>query len=87
MEAGRIDITAQDHDNTVVVIELKAGIVRPDSLTQILAYMASLTKMGQSSVRGILVAADFHPRVILAAQVIPSLKLKQYSFRFSFKDR
>lgn len=87
VEAGRIDITAQDQNNTVVVIELKAGIAQSDSITQILAYMASLTKKGQNSVRGILVAADFHPKVILAAQVIPNLQLKQYSFRFSFKNR
>lgn len=87
VEAGRIDITAQDQNNAIVVIELKAGAAQPDSVTQILAYMASLTRQGQSSVRGMLVASDFHPKVVLAAQVIPNLQLKQYSFRFSFKER
>ena len=87
VESGRIDITAKDQDNNIVVIELKAGVAQPNSVTQTLAYMASLVLKGQTPVRGILVAADFHPKVVLAAQVVPNLKLKQYSFSFSFRDR
>lgn len=87
VQGGRIDITAQDQNNSVVVVELKAGVAQPDSLAQTLAYMASLAQEGQASVRGILVAADFHPKVVLAARAVPSLKLKQYSFKFSFRDR
>ena len=87
MEGGRIDITAEDQNNNVVVIELKAGVAQPDSVTQTLAYMASLAPKGQTLVRGILVAADFHPKVVLAARAVPNLKLKQYSFSFSFRDR
>lgn len=41
-DAGRIDITAKDHDGAIVVIELKAGIAAPEALTQILAYGALL---------------------------------------------
>jgi len=88
VEAGRIDITAEDKTGKVVAVELKAGTAKPDSITQVLAYMACLKEKEESkSVRGILVAGDFNERVLLAARAVPNLKLKQYSVRFSFKDR
>ncbi|MCH8190249.1 MAG: DUF91 domain-containing protein [Chloroflexi bacterium] len=86
VEAGRIDITAQDNDDKLVVIELKAGMAGLDSITQILAYMGSLLSEAQGPVRGILVAGDFHHKVLLAAQAVPNLQLKRYSFSFSFRD-
>ena len=86
VEAGHIDITAQDSDDKLVVIELKAGIAGPDSIPQTLAYMGSLQSETQGPVRGILVANDFHRKVLLAAQAVPNLQLKQYSFTFSFRD-
>ncbi len=86
VEAGRIDITAEDRDGKLVAIELKAGAAGLDSITQILAYMGSLLSGAQGPVRGILVAADFHRKVPLAAQAVPNLQLKRYSFRFSFRD-
>jgi hypothetical protein len=87
VEAGRIDITAEDGNNKLVVIELKAVVAAPESVAQILAYMASVEKEDQRLVRGILVAPDFHPRVVLAAKAVPNLQLKKYSFTFSFRDR
>ena len=84
--AGRIDITAEDGSNKLVVIELKAVVAAPESVAQILAYMASVEE-DQRVVRGILVAPDFHPRVVLAAKAVPNLQLKKYSFTFSFRDR
>ena len=87
VEAGYIDITAQDRDGKLVVIELKVGTAGLDSITQTLAYMASVQSENQSPVRGILVAFDFHPKVVLAAKVVPDFGLKQYSFSFSFTDR
>jgi len=84
--AGRIDITAEDKDGNLVVIELKAGPANPDSLTQILSYMAALEAEEQKRVRGILVAGNFHDRVVWAARKVPDLQLKQYSFSFSFSD-
>lgn len=86
VEAGRIDITAEDRDGVLVAIELKAGTAGQDSVTQTLAYMASLLPEAQGPVRGILVAGDFHRKVLLAAQAVPNLQLKRYSFRFSFRD-
>jgi hypothetical protein len=85
--AGRIDITAEDEEGNLVIIELKAGIAPPDSLTQLLAYMGALRQEEQKPVRGILVAQDFHDRVVWGVQAVPGVQLKEYSFRFFFKDR
>ena len=82
-EAGRIDITARDASGTTVVIELKAGTAKPTIIAQVLSYMATTTGEGES-VRGILVAGDFHPRVVLAARAVPNLALKQYAVQFTF---
>ena len=82
-DAGKIDITAEDEKGTTVVVELKAGTAPPESVAQILGYMGSLQEKGQS-VRGILVAGDFHRRVIFAVRAVQNLKLMKYSFRFSF---
>lgn len=87
VEAGRTDIVARDRDGRLVVIELKAGRAEPDSIAQILAYMASVAGNEKNPVRGILVAFDFAQRVELAAKAVPGLQLKQYSVRFTFKDR
>ena len=87
VEAGRIDITCQDKEGKIVVIELKAGTAKPESLAQILAYMATLEAEEQKPVRGVLVAGDFHDRVVFAAQKVPDLQLRQYSISFSFTNR
>ncbi len=82
--SGRINITARDRDGTTVVIELKAGAADRDAIGQILAYMGDLTDKG-AKVRGILIAREFAPRAVSAAQVVPSLHLVQYGFRFRFQ--
>jgi RecB family endonuclease NucS len=87
VEGGRIDITAEDKDKKLVVVELKAGEAKPECIAQILAYMVSLSLEENREVRGILVAAGFHPRVVLAAKAIPNLRLMEYSFMFSFRER
>jgi RecB family endonuclease NucS len=85
-EAGRIDITAQDANGRTVVIELKAGTAKPDAVTQILAYMATVAETANQPVRGILVAGGFHKRVVLATRAISNLALKKYSCQFKFSD-
>jgi hypothetical protein len=85
-EAGRIDITAADSSGKVVVIELKAGKANPEVVAQILSYMGSIAETEHKAVRGILVAGDFHKRVILASRAIPNLDLKKYSFQFTFRE-
>lgn len=85
-EAGRIDITAVDSNGKTVVIELKAGTAQPESIAQILAYMGSVLEKDEKPVRGILVAGDFHKKVILAARNVKMLELKTYSFLFKFQS-
>ncbi|MFP4142862.1 MAG: endonuclease NucS domain-containing protein [Thermoplasmata archaeon] len=85
-EAGRIDITAKDEDDNIVVVELKAGTASPDSVAQILSYMSTLHEEKERTTRGILVAGDFSDRVIYASKVVPNLTLKQYSFNFNFEE-
>jgi RecB family endonuclease NucS len=83
-EAGRIDITAEDASGHVVVIELKAGMAAPEAVTQILAYMGTVAAQEGKPVRGILVAGDFHKKVLLASRAVSNLDLKKYSFQFKF---
>jgi transposase-like protein len=84
-DAGRVDITAKDSDGTTVVIELKTGIAAPEALTQLLAYMGVIGKQDQTPVRGILIAGDFHPKILFAAQAIPNVHLRRYRFKFTFE--
>ncbi len=84
--AGRLDIAAIDSEGNVVVIELKAGTAQPDSMTQLLAYMGTVEQPEDKSVRGYLVAHDFHPRLRYAAKAVPNVRLRSYSFMFSFSD-
>jgi len=86
VEAGWIDVTAEDVEGKLVVIELKTGAARPGSLTQILAYMASLESEKRKAVRGILIAGYFDRRVILAARRDPALQLRRYCFSFTFSE-
>jgi RecB family endonuclease NucS len=84
-EAGRIDITAEDQQGNIVVIELKAGDANPDCVAQILSYMGALSEKEKKHIRGILVAGNFPPRVVFAVRAVPNLQLKKYNFKFSFE--
>jgi transposase-like protein len=85
VESGRIDITAEDSTGTTVVIELKAGPADRETIGQILGYMGDMMTT-KKSVRGILVAGEFPLGTIAAARAVPNLRLKKYSFRFSFES-
>jgi hypothetical protein len=84
VESGRIDITAEDNKGNNVVIELKAGMANPKVLAQVLAYMGSIATSDKKPVRGIIVAGDFHKKVVLASRAVQNLELKKYSFQFKF---
>jgi endonuclease len=84
VEAGFIDILAQDAAGAWVVIELKADVSRPAAVAQVLAYMGCIAADRGGSVRGILVASDFDKRVEHAARAVPNLALKRYRFKFEF---
>ena len=81
---AEFDLTAKDASGNTVIIELKAGTAAPEVIAQILACMSTVAETDKVPVRGILVAGDFHRRVILTARAIPTLTLKRYRFRFSF---
>ncbi len=87
VEAGRIDITAEDAEGCLVVIELKAGEANLRSIGQLLAYMGSVSDDPNQCVRGILIANDFDHRTVAAARAVPNLSLVAYSFQFSFSQR
>ncbi len=83
-DTGRIDITARDATGATVIIELKAGVAAPQALTQLLAYIGAVGQEGGMAPRGLLIAQDFHPKVIFAAKATSNVKLLKYGFKFSF---
>ena len=83
---GRIDITAEDSQGNLVIIELKAAKAPDSALTQLLGYMGSIESPEAVKIRGILVAEEFSDRLISAAKLVPDISLKAYSIRFTFHD-
>ena len=85
--SGFIDITAQDTQGAIVVIELKTGIARQGAVAQVLSYMGDIAdEEPDRAVRGILVAGDFDKKARSAARVVPNLSLRSYRVSFQFKD-
>jgi RecB family endonuclease NucS len=82
-EVGRIDITAEDKNGSIVVIEIIAGIASHDAIGQILAYMGAIFN-GEKQVRGILIARDFTKKALFSAKTEAKIKLIRYSFQFTF---
>ena len=89
VDSGFIDITCEDgSDNSIVVVELKAGKADSRAIGQILGYMGDIAaEEPDRTVHGILVAHEFDKRSAAAARVVPTLKLKQYSIEFRFEDK
>lgn len=88
VESGRIDILAQDKEDNFVVIELKAETATDPVLTQILAYMADVSReiANGKKVRGIIVAYGFADRLVSAASLLPNLRLVKYKVKFEFEE-
>ena len=84
VDAGYIDILARDKSGNWVVIELKAGDAKPDSIAQVLSYMSCIAEEKREPTRGILIASDFVPRVRWAVRSVPTLALRKYAFSFVF---
>ena len=83
VEAGFIDILAEDKDGSMVVIELKSGEAPTDSVTQVLSYIGSLKDESDQAVRGVLIARGFSTRVRLAARAA-GIELVEYGYSFTF---
>lgn len=85
VSSGFIDITARDADGEIVVIELKTGTARQRAVAQILSYMGDVAEEEEdTTIRGILVAADFDTKARSAARVVPTLSLRSYKVNFEF---
>jgi Endonuclease NucS len=84
VEAGFIDILAEDDRGALVVIELKSGEAPESAVTQVLSYIGSLQAEDEPRpVRGILIARNFPTRVRLAARAA-GIQLVEYGFSFTF---
>jgi RecB family endonuclease NucS len=84
VEAGFIDILAEDDRGSLVVIELKSDDAPDTSVTQVLSYIGSLRGAENAvAVRGVLVARGFSTRVRLAAQAA-GIELVTYGYSFTF---
>lgn len=85
VDTGFIDIMCEDIlDQSLVVIELKAGKTDNRAVGQILGYMGDIAQDEERRVRGILVAHEFDKRTISAARAVPNLELVKYAVEFSF---
>ena len=83
----RIDIAAEDANGCQVIIELKRGRAPLRAIAQLLSYMGSANHDPGRPIRGILVANDFDPSLVLAAKAVDNVSLKAYSVHFSFSER
>ena|SRR5579863_9162908 len=82
--SGRIDITAEDKNGAIVVIELKRGLADRDAIGQIAGYMGDVS-LDSDTVRGILIAHEFSSRALAAARMVHRLELRRYGYRFTFE--
>ena len=48
--------------------------------------MGAIGQQDQQSIRGVLIASDFHPRVVFAARAVPNIQLRRYRFKFTFES-
>jgi Endonuclease NucS len=84
VEAGFIDILAEDDQGQLVVIELKSAEAPESAVTQVLSYIGSLQLSEPSRrVRGVLIARDFSTRVRLAARAA-GIQPFSYGYNFTF---
>lgn len=86
VESGFIDILAKDSSGALVVIELKSGLAKRETIGQVVGYMGDLiSDEPETSVRGMIVAAEFDKSCRSGVRVIPNLSLKRYRFSFEFE--
>ena len=87
VRSGFIDITCEDKQGYLVVVELKAGKADGKAIGQILGYMGDLAEEDEQEVAGILVAQEFDKRARAGARMVPNLKLVNYAISFKFTEQ
>jgi len=80
---GRIDLLAIDESGKYVVIELKASQGRNKTLGQLLYYMGLIDQhLGNGPCRGMIIAGEITPDLIVAASRVQGVTLGQYKMTF-----
>jgi hypothetical protein len=81
---GRIDILAVDKEDRYVVIELKLSRGRNKALGQLLYYMGWVdANLGKSPCRGMIIAKDIPPDLVLAVKRASGVSLFRYRLQVS----
>jgi len=87
-DIGRIDILAKDKkDGCYVVIELKRNQTSDDTVGQVTRYMGWIKKnLGDSDVKGIIVAGKYDEKLDYAQQMIPNIEVFLYEVDFKLNE-
>jgi len=80
---ARIDLLAIDESGKYVVIELKVSQGRNKTLGQLLYYMGLIDQhLGNGPSRGMIIAGEITPDLIVAASRVQGVTLRQYKMTF-----
>lgn len=87
VDNGFIDILALDKQGKFVVIELKVARGRNKTIGQILYYMGWVDKnLGNGACRGMIIAKEISPDLILATERVPGVSLHRYKLSVSLEQ-
>jgi hypothetical protein len=80
---ARIDLLAIDESGKYVVIELKVSQARNKTLGQLLYYMGVIDEhLGNGPCRGMIIASQITPDLIVAASRVRGVTLGRYKMTF-----
>lgn len=79
------DVSAEDTDGRIAVIEFKVGIATSREIACVLSYMDAIATATGKPVLGVLIAGGFHKRIVLATRAVPAPQPSKRSFQFSFE--
>lgn len=85
VDAGILDVIAQDSKGRKVVIELKLGKAKRDALGQLLSYMHDIDRKYHNDTLGVIVAEDFSKKLQKAASYCDKVRLDTYQIDIGFK--
>jgi endonuclease NucS-like protein len=86
IENGFIDLLAIDNAGKLVVIELKVARGRNKTIGQLLYYMGWVDNvLGNGPCRGMIIAKDISPDLIIATKRVPGVSLQRYKLSVSLE--